>query len=121
MPTLQAADLMQYLRATHAGQSQYRVDSNANRDDASSQQTRDLEPHRSIRIVVWSALTVLLFSCLFVMLFFQDWLASKDWFRYADRLPLDPALAALKIMDVAPVIVCCSIIVLSRSYHDIWW
>jgi hypothetical protein len=70
---------------------------------------QDLEPDTAVRATVWGALTVLFVTGLFGMLLFQDWFAGKEWFLgWTDRLPRDPMMAAMRIMDIAPVIVRCT-------------
>ena len=80
-----------------------------------------MEHDRGARATVWGAVLVLFIPTLFAMLFFQDWLASKDWFvEWSDRLPHDPMLAALRIMDIAPVIVRCWIF-FDFQYNNSGW
>lgn len=56
------------------------------------------------RGVVWGLLTVLFALALVVLLGFPQWL-GQSFAPWLGNLPRDPALAALAILDCAPVIV----------------
>lgn len=59
----------------------------------------------TVRGTTWGVLTLLFVSALVFLLFFQD--SFRDWV-WSDRMPKDPRLAALKILDEAPIIVRAS-------------
>jgi membrane dipeptidase len=58
-----------------------------------------------VRAVVWAGLTVLFILGLVFMLFFVDQVGSPEWASWwTGRLPKDPMLAALQVMENSPVI-----------------
>ncbi|KAK0454706.1 membrane dipeptidase-domain-containing protein [Armillaria borealis] len=68
-----------------------------------SKQQTPCEADPRTRGAVWSALTALMVAALVVLLFFQD--SLPDGFApWLGTLPKDPLLAALKILETAPVI-----------------
>ncbi len=69
-----------------------------------SKQETPCEADPRTRGAVWSALTALMVAALVVLLFFQDSLPDR-FAPWLGTLPKDPLLAALKILETAPVIV----------------
>lgn len=70
------------------------------------------EDATGVRATIWGVLTLLVVGALVFLLFFQD--RVGDW-AWSDRLPKDPILAALKILETAPVIVRGPITVSTRD------
>ena len=69
-------------------------------------ETDSFKEETFIRAVVWAGLTVLCILGLVFMLFFVDRIGHPEWAsRWTGRLPKDPMLAALQVMDNSPVIV----------------
>ena len=62
------------------------------------------ESNKKVRGVVWGALTSLLFVALVLLLGFQG-IFGDSFAEWLGVLPKDPMLAALAILDKAPVIV----------------
>lgn len=66
--------------------------------------------------MVWSLLTVLFVAALVLLVGFESVFgdALSPWLG---GLPKDPMLAALAILNKAPVIVCISLITLYKAHH----
>ena len=59
-----------------------------------------------VRAVVWLGLTAIFIFGLVFMLFFVDLLGDSEWVSWwTGRLPKDPMLVALQVMENSPVIV----------------
>ncbi|KAF4598480.1 hypothetical protein EYR38_006882 [Pleurotus pulmonarius] len=65
---------------------------------------KETQPSSKTRAVVWGVLTLLFVIGLVPLLAFQNKL-PEELFPWLGRLPSDPMLAALSILDKAPVIV----------------
>ena len=69
------------------------------------------ESNPKVRGVVWGALTLLFFVGLVLLVGFQE-MFGDAFAGWLGVLPKDPMLAALAILDKAPVIVCDSLVLL---------
>lgn len=78
--------------------------SQGNQNGDGSDGNKETQPNSKTRAAVWGVLTLLFVIGLVPLLAFQDNL-PEELFPWLGRLPGDPMLAALSILDKAPVIV----------------
>lgn len=73
------------------------------------QDADEITPNPKVRGIVWGALTLLLLVALVLFVGFQE-IFSDCFAGWLGVLPKDPMLAALAILDRAPVIVRASLL-----------